>query len=149
MTPSLLVPDKTTWIVVANEASAAVYTRTAPKKPPVRLMSLENEDARRKTDELVSDSGGRSFDSHGQGRHTMTKEKSGPKQHSARVFAKTIATRIEKAVHDGSADEFVLIAAPRFLGELRDALGKLAPARTIDKDIVGHGVDEIARLLET
>lgn len=112
---------------------------------------MKNEAERKKTGELISDRGGRSFDSHGQGRHTMTKEKSGPKKHAAQAFAKLLAQRIAHAVHKGSCEEIALIAAPRFLGILRDALakaGNVAPAVTIDKEMVGKDPGAIEKLLE-
>jgi len=103
-----------------------------------------------KSGELLADRGGRSFDSHGQGRHTMTKEKAGPKKRAAVAFAKDIAQRIVKAMREGTCDEFVLVSAPRFLGELRDALrttGNLVPSRTIDKEMVGRDAADIEKLL--
>lgn len=112
---------------------------------------MTNEAGRKKTGELISDRGGRSFDSHGQGRHTMTKEQSSPKKHASQAFAKLIAQRIALAVHKGSCEEIVLIAAPRFLGVLRDALskaGNVVPALTIDKEMVGKDASVIEKLLE-
>jgi protein required for attachment to host cells len=111
---------------------------------------MQNKVARQKIATLISDRGGRSFDSHGEGRHTMTREKTGPKTHAAIIFAKEIAERISKAKYDGSCRSFALIAAPRFLGILRDALntaGNLVPTVTIDKDVVGQDMDHIGKLL--
>ena len=58
--------------------------RTSPMQ---QASVLENSVAREKTGELISDTGGRAFDSGGQGRHTMVKEKSGPKQQAIAAFA--------------------------------------------------------------
>jgi len=141
---------KTTWVIVADESAAMVYARKARRGPLIELFTLTNETARKKLGELISDRGGRSFDSHGQGRHTMVKEKSGPKKRAAKAFAKDIAKRINKAVQDGSCDEFALISAPRFLGVLRDALGKagtVRPALTIDKEMAAQDVAAIEKLL--
>lgn len=141
---------KTTWIVVADEAMAAVYERKSRHASLTGLFELSNEAGRKKTGELISDRGGRAFDSHGQGRHTMAKEKTSPKRQASAVFAKSIAQRINSAILDKSCDEFVLVAAPRFLGQLRDALGKTGnavPALTIDKEMTGRDAADIQQLL--
>jgi protein required for attachment to host cells len=150
MTSDLLIARKTVWVVVADESRAYVYERKTATGPLDELFSLENEVGRMKAGDLLADRGGRSFDSHGQGRHTMTKEKSGPKKRAAVAFAKDIAQRIGKAVREGTCDEFILISAPRFLGELRDALGtagNAVPSRAIDKEMVGRDAADIEKLL--
>ena len=145
-----LLTKKTTWVIVADESAATVYVRKSRRGRLTELFNLTNEVGRKKIGDLISDRGGRSFDSHGQGRHTMAKEKPGPKKHAAIAFAKKIANRINKAIHDGTCDEFVLIAAPRFLGILRDALskaGNVDAAVAIDKEMVGQDVAVIEKLL--
>lgn len=150
MTFDLLLTRKTTWVIVADESSATIYSRQSKKAPLEELFKLENEAGRKKPGDLTSDRGGRSFDRFGDGRHTMTKEEAGPKKRAAAAFAKKIALRINKAVREGSCDQFALIAAPRFLGVLRRALaknGKKAPGLSIDKEMVGHDAAAIEKLL--
>jgi protein required for attachment to host cells len=145
-----LLTKKTTWVIVADESAATVYVRKSRHGQLTELFNLANEAGRKKIGDLISDRGGRSFDSHGQGRHTMAKEKTGPKKHAAIAFAKKIANRINKAIHDGTCDEIALIAAPRFLGILRDALskaGNVDAAVAIDKEMVGQDVAVIEKLL--
>ena len=86
--------EKLFWVVVADESKAIVYGRDSLSGPLRELFSLDNEVARKKMDELISDSGGRSFDSHGKGRHTMSGEQSDPQKVAAMAFAKQIAERI-------------------------------------------------------
>ncbi len=134
--------DKAFWVVVADEAQAVIYTRDKKSGPLTELTRLENPDGRKKPGELVSDRGGRSFDSSGQGRHAMGQEKPGPKEQIAIAFAKQIAMRIGKALHNGTCRSYVLVAAPRFLGMLRDAVAgncsespeKAIPKEVVDKD---------------
>jgi protein required for attachment to host cells len=142
--------EKTFWIVVADESRAIVYTKELKRDPLQELFTLDNEVAREKMADLISDRGGRSFDSHGQGRHTMAREKSDPKTQASIAFAKDIADRITRAKNDGSCRDFALIAAPRFLGSLRDALstaGNAEPVVTIDKQVVDQDTDFIERLV--
>ena len=150
MTFDLLLTRKTTWIIVADESKATIYSRKAKKSPLEELCTLGNDAGRKKPGELMSDRGGRSFDRFGDGRHTLTKEESGPKKRAAAAFAKKIALRINKALRDGTCDEFAVISAPRFLGVLRRALtktGKNAPGLSIDKEMVGQDAAAIEKLL--
>jgi len=142
---------KTSWIVVADEYRVDFYERTGRRGPLKAIATLENVPARLKSGDLVSDREGRSFDSHGQGRHSMSREKSSPKTNAAAHFAKEIVARISKAKHTRAIDDFSLIAAPRFLGVLRNALdvaGNLEPDLTVDKDFVGKDEAAIELLLE-
>lgn len=150
MTQPTLPTDKTYWVVVADESCAIVYTRDTKRAPLDELFSLQNETARKKTAELMSDRGGRSFDSHGHGRHTMVKEKSDLKKNAAAAFAKRIAEAIAKAVHSGTCRGFALVAAPRFLGVLRDAVAtevRKEPYAAVDKEVVGQDTSVIEKLL--
>ena len=150
MTPQGSNSEKVFWVVVADESNAIVYARNTRSGPLRKVFSLDNEAARLKTEQLIRDSGGRSFDSKGKGRHTMTSEKSDPKKHAASMFAKQIAERIGKVMHDGRCRGFALVAAPRFLGVLRDAVSvatSAEPYATVDKDVVGQDTTVIERLL--
>ena len=150
MTSDLLIKRKTIWVIVADESRALFYERKSARSPLKELFSLENEVGRMKPGELLADRGGRSFDSHGQGRHTITNEKSGPKKRAATEFAKDISQRVGNGLRDGACDEFVLISAPRFLGDLRGALakaGNISPTLTIDKEVVGQDAAVIEKLL--
>lgn len=150
MTFDLLLAKKTTWVIVADEATATIYSRKAKKSPLEELFTLENVTGRKKPGDLVSDRAGRSFDRFGDARHTMTKEETGPKKRAAAEFAKKIALRVNKAVREGTCDDFAVISAPRFLGVLRRAMsktGKNAPGLSIDKEMVGQDVAAIEKLL--
>ena len=143
--------DKKVYIVVvADEYQVIFYTRDSRSGPLTQVRTVTNEAARMKTGDLIADRGGRSFDSHGQGRHTMTSEKHSPKEQVARTFAKQIAQLIAAETHKGRSRGFALIAAPRFLGLLRREIGthtKVEPYVTVDKEVVGQDVSVIEKLL--
>jgi len=150
MTSQTSSNEKFFWVVVADESKAIVYARDTKSGPLREVFSLANEVARMKTEQLISDSGGRSFDSKGKGRHTMSREKVDPKQHAASIFAKQIAERIGRVMHDGSCRGFALVAAPRFLGVLREAVSvatSTEPYATVDKELVGQDTTVIEKLL--
>jgi protein required for attachment to host cells len=138
-------------IVVADESRAVLYHRERRRGPMQEARTFENEAARLKTDDLIADRGGRAFDSHGQGRHTMTAEKSDPKQHLAEGFARQIAEYIAAEAHKGHLRGYALVAAPRFLGTLRGQLEPRVndpPFTTVDKNVVGQDESVIAHLLD-
>lgn len=152
MTPSTAIKKKHYLVIVADEYQAIFYEREGLQGPLRQLRTLTNKQARMKTGDLLSDRGGRSFDSHGQGRHTMGMEKDSPKQHAARVFAKDIAEWVGAEMHKDAFDGFALIAAPRFLGMLRQELATATtaePYATIDKEVAGQKEPVIAKLLES
>lgn len=152
MMPQAESGEKCFWVVVADESCAIVYARDSRSGPLRKLFSLNNKSAREKTDQLISDKGGRSFDSKGKGRHTMADEKSDPKKRAATIFAKKIAERVGKVLHDGSCRGFALVAAPRFLGVLRNAISiatTVTPYATVDKEMVGQDTAVIEKLLAT
>ncbi len=151
MAKSAAAAGKVFWVVVADESQAIVYARERKTGPMRELAKLDNEEGRKRPRELVSDRGGRAFDSVGQGRHTMAKEKSGPKQHIAEIFAKDIAERIGKAVHSGRCRGYALVAPPRFLGLLRDAVEtscSTEPYKTVAKEVVGKDIKFIQGLVD-
>ena len=138
-------------VVVADEYRAIFYARDTRTGPLRKLRAFTNEAARMKTGDLISDRGGRSFDSHGQGRHTMGGERDSPQQQSARAFAKDIADLIAAESHKGTCRGYAVVAAPRFLGLLRQefsAAVRDAPYATVDKDVVGQDEAFIEKLLE-
>lgn len=143
--------EKTFWIVAADEAHAVFYKRDTMRAPLHEFLSLENAAGRMKKGELLADRGGRSFDSFGAGRHTMAAEKADPKKHAATAFAKQIAERIGKATHSGGCRDYALIAAPRFLGLLREEVArkcKFEPFKTVDKDVVGQDTTVLQKLVD-
>jgi len=138
-------------VVVADESKAVLYSRERLRGPLLEQRTFENEAARLKNDDIIADRGGRAFDSHGQGRHTMTAEKTDPKQHLAEGFARQVAEYISGEFHKGALRGYALVAAPRFLGTLRAQLSSRVPDEpyaTVDKNVVSQGGDVIAKLLD-
>jgi len=137
-------------VVVAEESKAVVYRRTTRSGPLQETTTFENEAARLKTGEILADKGGRSFDSHGHGRHTMANEKADPKKHLAEQFARDIAEYIAADVHKGTCRGYALVAAPELLGMLRAELARhtpMEPYATVDKNVVGQADAVIEKLL--
>jgi protein required for attachment to host cells len=138
------------WIIVADESTAEFYEQDKKYSAVRKSFEMHNDSARKKVDDIITDHGGRSYDSFGMGRHTMAKEKQGPKMQGAVVFAKSIAGKITAALNRGDITDFGLIAAPKFLGILRKSLAGAhgsEPCLTISKEVVGQGTAVVDRLL--
>ena len=129
---------KSTWIIVAESARARIFTASETGGSLREVADLSHPESRLHNRELSSDSPGRTFDSHGDGRHGM-EQATEPKEQEAHAFAMEIARQVERARHDGSFDSLVLVAPPKFLGRLRQALSKPALDSVIaelDKNLV-------------
>lgn len=125
------------WVVVANSAHARIFTLAPPaprlKEPEmpqystekrsrlIELEALEHPEGRLKSQSIDADRPGRSFESAGMKRHAMTREVD-PKKQEAIAFSRQVAERLESARCQGEVDRLVLVAAPEFLGLLRDRL---------------------------
>lgn len=145
------VDDRHYLVVVADEYRAILYARDTMTGPLRKLRTFTNETARMKTGELLSDRGGRSFDSYGHGRHTMGGDRDAPQQQSARAFAKELVQVVAGDIHRGACRGYAVIAAPRFLGLLRQEFAtavKDEPYASVDKDVVGQDERVIENLLE-
>lgn len=108
----------TIWILAANSGKATLFVAESPKSQLMEYETFVNPEVRVKQNELTSDRQGRSFDSHGEGRHALAVETS-PKEHEQISFAKAIVDRLERGRVDNAFDRLIVVAAPGFLGLLR------------------------------
>lgn len=109
----------TTYIVVADAARARIFTRDARKL--VEQESLVHAASRLHEGDLVTDRGADVHES------TSTTSRSSGGESTARtheemIFAKEVAERIYRARVDNALQKLILVAPPRFLGQLRDKL---------------------------
>lgn len=139
------------WVLVADEFQARIFSRQKKFSDLVEEASFENPVARMKTGDVMSDRGGRSFDSGGQGRHSMDSDKANPKTESYPAFAKELAREISKAHQAKKFARLAVAAAPRFLGILRPALESAGVKAdvTIDKAIAGQDVAAIQKVIDS
>ncbi len=137
------------WILAANSGNATLFTADSPTAPFIEFETFDNPNVRAKQMELTSDRPGRSFDSHGEGRHAMAVE-TNPKEHEQIRFAKLIVERLERGRKKNAFDRFIVVAAPEFLGLLRANYSvpmSALLAMEIDKDYTELPAEELrARL---
>jgi protein required for attachment to host cells len=128
-----------TWVLVADRGGARLFTHRGRSKGLQRLEEIPHPEGRLKNGELNADKHGRSFDSTGNGRHAMSTSES-PTEHLAARFARELAHRLDQGSQQQRYERLVLVAAPRFLGMLRGAMGATAKSTvmaTVNKDLSG------------
>ncbi|CAN5331619.1 hypothetical protein BH24PSE2_BH24PSE2_20750 [soil metagenome] len=141
--------QRTPWIVVAHSTEANIYTVDSPTGPLRHVAGFEHPESALRNRELETDRPGRAFDSAGEGRHAMSSEVEPAKQEAIR-FARRLADELRAGRVAHRYDELLLVAAPEFLGLLRDALDDDTRARVsfeLDKNLAHEDAEEIRRRL--
>lgn len=113
--------NKTVWIVVANRGVARLFQARQPTGPLEELDAFIHPGARLHEQDLVSDRPGRGFDRVGPGGHAEEPDTTMVEQETGN-FALELSRFLLKGRTDGRFDGLMLIAAPAFLGSLRDRL---------------------------
>lgn len=145
-----MTPEDRNWVVVADASAAQFYVRHGRRGNLEQVRALTNEAGRAKAGELISDSAGRSFDSHGQGRHALASPHD-PKETEMIRFAGEVIDSLVTDIQAGNVRRYALVASPGFLGQLRHALTRhrvMEPEQSVAKNLVGCSVTDIASSLK-
>jgi len=112
--------DARTWIVLADAATARIYEPRADRRGWRLVAERTHPESRAKESELRTDKPGRVKQSAG---YRVAMEPSTPrKEVEAEKFAREIAKTLDEALLAKAYDRVVLVAAPAFLGLLREIL---------------------------
>lgn len=108
-----------TWIVIADGARARILANCGVGKgvQQVKGADFRAEDA----GTGAPDRPGRTFDSVGGGRHSM-EPSSDPFKLAKKKFLRGLAEYLRKSAESARYDRLVILAPPRALGDLRQAL---------------------------
>ena len=139
-----------TWVVVADGSRARVFSRAKRFSDLQPVEVLEEPNARTRERELISDRPGRSFDSHGSGRHAMGSDSS-TKDEILEEFARRIAHRIEAGRTSGDFRHLILVAAPAVLGAIRLILSHASRqliVSEVSKNLAHHEAADIQKILD-
>lgn len=133
----------TTYIVVADAARARVFTRDALKLE--ERENLVHGEGRLHEGDLVTGETGAVDESSSSGRRASRGD-SVALDHEAEIFAKQVVETLYQARVGNHMEKLILVAAPRFLGVLRDKLD--APTHklvihTLDKDLTKASLETI------
>lgn len=135
------------YILTADRARARLFRGLTPIKELEELESWEHKIGRRKDSEIYTDRPGGNEET-GAGHHTYARETGHDPENDR--FAKELAQYLEKARQKGEFKNLVLVAAPEFLGALRQKLSKECKETlysTIDKDLVHQDKRSIVKHL--
>ncbi|MEQ8357080.1 MAG: host attachment protein [Kiloniellaceae bacterium] len=116
------------WIVIADGAQARILENKGPGKGLTPLPKEARHQAHRPSREIDADRPGRTHDRNGPGRHAMEPPTDAHRDEKRR-FAEQLAERLNDATKQDRYDRLVLVAPPKTLGDLRQALSKETNAR--------------------
>jgi len=111
----------TTWIIAADSSRARILQVTDRDEHLEELDDLLNPEGRVHDRELISDAHTRFHGTRGPG---SDREELSAADHATELFAKRVADYLDKARTAQRYDRLHLIAAPKFLGQLRKEIGK-------------------------
>lgn len=141
-------PWKVTWVALADGAKALILLNEGTDAKPLLKVVSKSELENPPTHEQGADRPGRMPDT-GAGQRSTLDETDWHEYEEAR-FVRELSARLSRAARAGRFNRLVLVAPPKVLGELRDALEPAATERVIAevaKDLTGHPVDAIERLI--
>lgn len=133
-------------VFVADSRQAKVFELSEPGALPRSLETIDNPFTARHDRDLGADAPGTVMTRSGQSgsgagiRRTALQGRRSHKQHAVSQFARQIADRVTTAANNHNGGGVVLVAAPRFLAELRGHLPKSALQRVVrelPRDLVG------------
>ena len=147
---------QTTWIVAADSSRARILQVVGREHRLVEIQDFLNPKGRMHDRELITDAHPR-FSGHGGVGKSGERPTSGPGsdrqetaavEHETELFAKQIDRYLDKARVKGRFDKLYLVAPPKFLGLLRQNLGKETAkhvAEEIDKDLFWFDVLQLEK----
>jgi protein required for attachment to host cells len=125
----------TTWVLVADNSRARIFSADKPASPLQEIRDLAHPEARLHEGDLVTDKGGR--DRGVGGAHGVGNEQA-HKQEGADKFAAQVCSELDAARNSGEFSKIYVVAAPTFLGLLRkhqSAPLKQLVAGEVDKNL--------------
>jgi anti-anti-sigma factor len=118
-----------TWIVVADRAIARIFEQCGGSDAELRAVTtLRHPESRERMSDVVSDGQG-SFRGGGIAGSESGEPTQDYEHRMSAAFAREVATYLDGARQRGSFSRLILIAAPMFLGSLRDSLS--SPVRKL------------------
>ena len=114
----------TTWIIAADASRARILQVTDRAQQLAEIEDLLNPEGRVHDRELISDAHPRFSGPGGGSAPGSDREETSAAEHATELFAKRVGDYLDKARTAHRYDRLHLIAPPRFLGQLRKALGK-------------------------
>jgi protein required for attachment to host cells len=134
------------WVLVANSSRALIYMSDKKLAKLEVVRTLSHPESRLKNGEINSDAQGQTLHAPSRTSASYSAEHD-PHEHEVEVFAKEVARVLHLGRTDGSFDELILVASPKFLGFLRshlDADTARKVSESIHHDWTGQNARELA-----
>ena len=141
---------KSTYILVADNSRARIFTADAPASPLAEIEALAHTEGRLHDRDITTDLPGK-IKGEGSVGHAF-EQPTDPKKHEADVFAHRLAHYLEDAHNANKFEQLLIIAEPSFLGLLRNCLPeqvKKSVCFELDKNITTQSADDIRKHLPT
>lgn len=140
----------TTWILVADESRARLFRAVSRDGGIEEIATIEHPEGRLHTHELTGQRPDSSHTAVG-GIHHGFEPRMAAKEKLAREFAHELAGLLEEGRVAHQFDELTLVADPRFLGLLREAIGKdlsRLVTRSLARDYTHATPEQISQFLD-
>lgn len=139
---------KLTWILVADNTRARIFSADTPSSPLEEIEDFSHAEGRLHDREITSDLPGK-IKSVGAGGHAF-EQPTDPKKHEAENFARNVAQYLEDAHNAHKFEQLLIVSEPSFLGLLRhqlpDQIKKLVQFE-LDKNITTLSAADIRQHL--
>jgi protein required for attachment to host cells len=119
-----------TFILACDAGSARLFDETGRSEPWRLVETIDNASGRAHVRDLVADHPGRVRQS-GTGAQPPMEPPTDPAEREAERFARRLASDLDRAFGARAFDRLVLVAPPRFLGRLREALRPAVAAAVV------------------
>ena len=132
------------WILIADAASARVFSTSALNAPLQLERHMANPDGRARTQDLVTDQPGR-YRKGGAPKSAMDPRTTAHEE-AAEDFARHLAEMLGQEAGRRSFDSFAIVAPPHLLGQLRSKLTHPLTTRlkaTLAKDLTHIAPDQL------
>lgn len=127
-----------TWILVADGAHARIFNTTTATSALTEIESIDHPETQQREQALTSDLPGRQAGGSKGGHHSVESQ-TAPKEYEGIKFARELCRHLESAHNEQKFRQLIVIAAPSFLGCLRDEMSdniSKVVVFELDKDIV-------------
>lgn len=111
-----------TWVVVADSSHARIFQVRDAQHSLEEIEDMANPLGRADNRQFQSDANAQFFSPEG-ARHTYQPSED-PVEHEVHQFARQLAHRLDTAAAQNKFQHLCLLAAPKFLGLLRDSLNR-------------------------
>lgn len=139
---------KSTWILVADNTQARIFTADSPSSALEEIEGLAHTEGRLHDREITTDLPGRIKSADGSG-HAL-EQATDPKKHEADNFARQVVQHLETGHNANKFEQLLIVAEPSFLGLLRNHLPEHIKKHVcfeLDKNIATQSIADIRKHL--